>query len=176
MISNNFSYAKAIGLSCANEIEKENWMVFLESLDFLTSSDLFKRWFYDPTISLDHKNSKILSFFPNIDLQKSNFICLLVKEKKLDDLQDILSALKLYFIATSDTLKAVLKTSYLLDNKDLCVIEKFLTNRYKKKVVFEQQVKNIIGIEIEVGNDLINYTATSLLQRLVTSLKQGSAL
>lgn len=132
-------------------------------------------YFLNPMINNNQKLDFLQKCFTGFDQRLINFICLLVKNKRLNLMNNIFNSFRqLYF--THENIKLIkIKSSYALESAEKELILKKLTDKFGDKIVIDYFVDNSLklGYIMEIDNKVLDTSLKTKLSKLKIAMSGG---
>ncbi len=122
----------------------------LKSLSSAFSSQKFNDVILSSDVSKADKEAFVLSMLENPDVKLTNFIKLLVENKRLSDIPAMSKELQKQIAIKSNEYHGVLISNFEVDNKQIADIEKNLSSKLGATIKLENRVSDYPGLKVEI--------------------------
>ncbi|SHI45255.1 ATP synthase F1 subcomplex delta subunit [Clostridium amylolyticum] len=153
--------------------EKNKVPEFLNDLreicDIIYNNEDLQNVIKHPQISTSKKKSTFINIFKGkIDEDLLSFLLILIEKNRILYLKEKLRELEKIHLEKNNTLEANIKSVIPLEEDELEELRIKLENKYKKKIIFYEEIdKSILGgVYVRVGDDVIDGTLRSKLQEM----------
>lgn len=167
-------YAEAFIDYVENTIGLESAIHDIKNLrQIIRDNPEFKQILLSPGLSDTEKSEFIYTILKEyFSIELIQFLELLIEKRRIPQLDDIID----YIISNycpGEIVESILKTAYPLDPETIQTIEEKMKDRFKKNLHFSLKLDKTLlgGVEVEVGNTVIDGSVRRRLEELRDELK-----
>jgi len=170
---NNLSkqYALALYESVSN---KDETLEELEQLNKVFCDKSINTVLNHPLVSKDTKKEILKDSLENvISNVVLHFLFVLADNERLNEFNNVYESFKQLIENDLGILNVIIKSNEELSSETLNKLTNILKNKYNKKVIKIKQIDALVigGIEIRIGNDVINGTIDEILYQMTKAIK-----
>jgi len=144
-------YVKAL-ISAVSLDELEDISLIFDSLTKAFKSKKFKDIILSPEISIDKKESLILSIFNTKNKKVENLLRLIVQNGRAMDIPEISKVLKHELAIRKNEFNGLLISNQKIDDSDLKDIEQKVSKRLNATIHLDNVVKDYNGLKVEIDD------------------------
>lgn len=161
-------YVDALTESFDDEALKEI-LENLENLKTLFKNQDFATLMNSPELSLNHKSEVLLKFITFQDKKFKNFLKILIKNKRITLLGEIVKALKARMLKKENISLAKLYTSYDLTESELASLKDKFSKKFDTNIELEVIKSDIGGLKVEF--ETLAYEINLSMESIKTKIK-----
>lgn len=177
MTTSFYAYAKAIYELTENKDDQNKWLEYLQALNQISKEKAVNKLFLEPAFGIEKMHlfiTALLEKKEKISILESNFLQIILKNKRFFDLKKIIEAYQAIIYEKNDTTIAKIKSSIDIDFSDLNYIKKLLKDRLNKEIQTEVEISpDSIGVQIYVGHYHFDYTIETVVEKMKQKILKG---
>lgn len=147
----------------------------LSAVDQIFNNHEIIEYFLSPMVIFVDKQKLIYNYFNNFDIKVINFLCVLIKNRRINLVHEIFEDFRLLYYKYEGIKLIKIKSSYELSSNEKMLINQKLVNKFGSKIHIDYFIDDSLkaGYIMEVDDRILDTSLKTKLSKLRVLMNSG---